>query len=126
VAISGGRVSGADARGHRPVFALSPNVREVAVRIGDTLELQQRAELANASSSESDRYEELLVNPTVLGLTCERGRLDCGGLAFVLIRYESFFQLVHPVAGGHVSKFRIPSHALKLSNRSGEFQRGVR
>jgi hypothetical protein len=90
-------------------FALSPNVRYVAVRIGDTLELQQRAELTNASSSESDRYEELLVNPTVLGLTRERGRLDCGGLAFVLIRYGNFFQLVHPVAGGHVSMAIAPS-----------------
>jgi len=85
------------------IFALSPNVRYVAVRTGDALELRQRTELSNPSSSESDRYEELLVNPTVLGLTRERGRLDCGGLEFVLIRYGNFFQLVHPIAGGHVS-----------------------
>ena len=85
------------------VFGLSSDVRYVAVRIGDALDLQQRAELTNASASESDRYEELIVNPTLLGLTRERGRIDCGGLDFVLVRYGNFFQLVHPIAGGHIS-----------------------
>ena len=85
------------------VFALSADVRYVAVRINDALDLQQRAELSNASASESDRYEELLVNPTVLSLTRERGRIDCGGLEFVLVRYGNFFQLVHPIVGGHIS-----------------------
>ena len=85
------------------VFALSTDVRYVALRIGDALELRQRAELTNASGSESDRYEELIVNPTLLGLTRERGRIDCGGLDFVLVRYGNFFQLVHPIAGGHIS-----------------------
>jgi len=85
------------------IFALSADVRYVAVRIGDVLDLQQRADLSDASASESDRYEELLVNPTVLGLTSERGRIDCGGLEFVLVRYGKFFQFVHPVLGRHVS-----------------------
>jgi len=85
------------------LFALSPAVRYVAVRSGDALELHQRPGLAAASSSESDRYEELLVNPTLLTLAGERGRIDCGGLEFILVRYGSFFQLVHPVKGGHVS-----------------------
>ena len=85
------------------VFALSADVRYVAVRVNDALELQQRAELSNASASESDRYEELIVNPTLLTLTRERGRIDCGGLQFVLVRYGNFFQLVHPIAGGHIS-----------------------
>ena len=85
------------------VFSLSADVRYVAVRIGDALDLQQRPELSNASASESDRYEELIVNPTLLGLTRERGRIDCGGLDFLLVRYGNFFQFVHPIAGGHIS-----------------------
>jgi hypothetical protein len=85
------------------IFALSADVRYVAVRIGDVLDLQQRADLSDGSASDSDRYEELLVNPTVLGLTSERGRIDCGGLEFVLIRYGKFFALVQPVLGGHVT-----------------------
>lgn len=86
------------------IFALSNDVRYVAVRIGggDGL-LRERAGLANASASESDRYEERIVNPTLLALVGERGRIDCGGVDWVLVRYGHFFQLVHPVRGGHVS-----------------------
>ena len=56
-----------------------------------------------ASSTESDRYEELLVNPTVLTLIERRGRIDCGGLAYVIIRYGNFFQILHALPGGHLS-----------------------
>jgi hypothetical protein len=31
--------------------------------------MRERAELASASSAESDRYEELLVNPTLIALS---------------------------------------------------------
>lgn len=85
------------------LFALSSDIRYVALRIGDRLGLQQREGISEASSSESDRYEELLVNPTLLTLVGERGRIDCGGLEYILIRYGNFFQLVHPVKEGHVS-----------------------
>lgn len=85
------------------LFELSPDVRYVALRQGDELDLRQRAGLRDASSPESDRYEELLVNPTLLTLAGERGRIDCGGLEFVLVRYGSFYQLVHPLRRGHLS-----------------------
>lgn len=91
------------------LFALSSDIRYVALRIGDRLGLQQRDGISEASSSESDRYEELLVNPTLLTLVGERGRIDCGGLEFILIRYGNFFQLVHPVKDGHVSIAIEPS-----------------
>lgn len=65
--------------------------------------MRQRAGLANASALESDRYEELLVNPTLLTLVGQRGRIDCGGLDFVVIRYGHFFQLVRPLPDGHLS-----------------------
>lgn len=71
--------------------------------------MSSRPDLANASSSESDLYEELLVNPALLNLTVNRGAIDCGGLRFVIIRYGSFFQLVQPVRGGHVSVAIEPS-----------------
>jgi hypothetical protein len=78
-------------------------VRYVALKLGDDLWLQQRSDLSDASSSVSDRYEELLVNPTLLALTAARGKIDCGGLEFVLVRYGNFFQLVYPVRDGHIS-----------------------
>jgi hypothetical protein len=85
------------------LFTLSGDIRYVALSIGDDLNLQQRAGIRAASASESDRYEELLVNPTLLTLIGQRGRIDCGGLDFVLIRYGNFFQLVHPLKAGHIS-----------------------
>lgn len=85
------------------LFAISSDIRYVALRVNSELTLRERAALAAASSSESDKYEELLVNPTLLTLLQQRGNIDCGGLEFVLIRYGKFFQFVHPLPGGHIS-----------------------
>jgi hypothetical protein len=85
------------------VFAVSPAVRYVALARGQDVHLRERPDLADASSSESDRYEELLVNPTLLTLARQRGDIDCGGLDYLIVAYGSFFQLVTPVEGGHVS-----------------------
>ena len=57
----------------------------------------------DASSTGSDKYEELIVNPTILTLVKQRGDIDCGGAKFVLIRYGNFYQLVAPIKNGHVS-----------------------
>ncbi|MEL7006602.1 MAG: hypothetical protein AAFN93_28340, partial [Bacteroidota bacterium] len=59
--------------------------------------------LLQLSSNESDKYEELLVNPTILLLAQQRGNIDCGGLDFVLIKYGSFYQLVKQIDKGHIS-----------------------
>src|SRR3712207_4251629 len=85
------------------LFRASPQIRYVAVYRGGELHLAARPGLQNASAPESDRYEELLVNPTLLTLAGQRGAIDCGGLEYVLVRYGHFFQLVHPIPGGHVS-----------------------
>lgn len=91
------------------LLALSPDIRYVATNLGGKVRMRSRPDLANASSSESDLYEELLVNPALLNLTVNRGAIDCGGLEFVIVRYGSFFQLVQPVNGGHVSVAVEPS-----------------
>jgi hypothetical protein len=85
------------------VFAVSPAIRYVAVGRGQDVQLRERPGLANASSGESDRYEELLVNPTLITLARQRGDIDCGGLDYLVVAYGSFFQLVLPVDDGHVS-----------------------
>jgi hypothetical protein len=87
----------------RALFALSPAIRYVALARGQDVQLQERPGLDHASSSESDRYEELLVNPTLLTLARQRGEIDCGGLDYLVVAYGSFFQLVLPFDGGHVS-----------------------
>ena len=100
-------------------------VRYVAVYLRGELNMRQRPGLEGASAGETDRYEELLVNPGVLTLTRQRGEIDCGGLRYVLIRYGNFFTFLHPLADGHanvglelettaVSVARRPAYASRL------------
>src|SRR5215813_569993 len=85
------------------LLALDPSVRYVATYRDSHLEMRMRTGLTNESAAESDRYEELLVNPTLLALTRQRGAIDCGGLEFLIIRYGNFFGLVYPLTDGHLS-----------------------
>ena len=85
------------------IFGLSADIRYVALYRGGKLSLQERDGLSGASESESDKYEELLVNPTVLKLVSQRGNIDCGGVGHVVIGYGNFQQLVVPLEDGHVS-----------------------
>ena len=62
------------------LFDLTQAVRYVAIYRHGELSLRQRPELSLASAPESDRYEELLVNPTILTLSRQRGEIDCGGV----------------------------------------------
>jgi hypothetical protein len=88
---------------HGDVFAISPDIRYVASTRGQQVQMRSRPDLRNASSSDSDLYEELLVNPTLLTLTTQRGNIDCGGLRYLIVGYGHFNQLVIPSPGGHVS-----------------------
>jgi hypothetical protein len=85
------------------IFALSNDVRYVAIYRDGHLETKSKEGTIDASSSDSDRYEELLVNPTLLKLATQRGNIDCGGLEYLVVRYGNFFQFVLPTAWGHVS-----------------------
>jgi len=63
----------------------------VAVYVDDKLESATEGGTEGASSSKTDKYEELLVNPVIITIARQRGNIDCGGLERVLIRYGSFF-----------------------------------
>ena len=85
------------------IFAISKDIRYVAVYRDGRLQMKSRESLAEASSPESDRYEELLVNPALITLASQRGNIDCGGLDYLIVRYGHFFQFVLPTEWGHVS-----------------------
>jgi len=85
------------------IFAVSKSIRYVAIYANDKLISSERPGMENTSSSESDKYEELIVNPTLLKLVTQRGNIDCGGAQYVIIRYGSFFEFVMPIKSGHVS-----------------------
>jgi hypothetical protein len=85
------------------VFEISGDIRYVAVYNNDSLFMKQRNDIKNVSSNESDKYEELLVNPTLIKLASQRGNIDCGGLEYFIIRYGNFFVLLTPCKNGHVN-----------------------
>jgi hypothetical protein len=85
------------------IFRLSEAIRYVALYRSGALTTRQRADVVHASASESDRYEELFINPTLLTLARQRGNLDCGGINFVLVGYGNFLQLVIDLPDGHAS-----------------------
>jgi len=84
-------------------MALTPSLRYVAIYINGKLCSKERSGISGSSASESDKYEELLVNPALLKLTTQRGNIDCGGLNYIVIRYGNFFVLLFPVEGGHIN-----------------------
>ena len=85
------------------VFSISTDIRSVAVYLHGKLATVSRPILSGASWWDSDKYEELIVNPTLLTLLRQRGDIDCGGIQYIIIRYGNFVQFVHPVIGGHIS-----------------------
>jgi len=85
------------------ILNLSETIRYVAIYNHGELVTSSRSGTAGASSSESDKYEELLVNPTILTLVNQRGNIDCGGAEFVLVRYGNFYQIIMPIVEGHIS-----------------------
>ena len=85
------------------LLQVDSSIRYVALYMDGTLISRERAGLLNTSASESDKYEELIVNPTLLKLVQQRGNIDCGGVEYVLIRYGNFFQFVLSMQGGHIS-----------------------
>ncbi len=88
---------------HDDVFAISPDIRYVAVAQNQHVQMRSRPGLQNASSSDSDLYEEVLVNPTLLTLATQRGNIDCGGLRYLIVGYGYFHALVIPTPPGHVA-----------------------
>jgi len=85
---------------HDDIFAISPDIRYVASAHGQAVQMRSRPDLHNASSTDSDLYEELLVNPTLLTLATQRGNIDCGGLRYLIVGYGHFNMLVIPVVPG--------------------------
>jgi hypothetical protein len=85
------------------ILSANEQVRYAALYADGQLETSAKSDVAGTSAGESDKCEELLVNPTILKLATQRGNIDCGGAQFVLIRYGNLYQWVRPVRGGHIS-----------------------
>jgi hypothetical protein len=84
------------------LFALG-EIGYVAMTVGQEVVLRIRPEVVTTTTEASNFFEELLVNPTLLTLAGQRGRLDCGGLHHIAVGYGDFTQLLVPMRDGHVS-----------------------
>lgn len=86
------------------VFERFQEVRYMAIYHEKTLiKLQRETDLIGASASDSDTYEELIVNPVLLKAATQRGEIDCGGLDYLTVNYGNFRQLVKSTDSGHWS-----------------------
>lgn len=86
------------------LFRLEPRIRYVALnREGQIKEMRQSPLHPSNNPPESDRIEELIVNPIVLEITARRGSIDMDGIRYVVIRYGTQYQLLFPYRDGHLS-----------------------
>ena len=98
------QTTGADDRLSARLFGLEPKIRYVAVnQKGQITEMEQSPTHPSYNSCETDRIEELIVNPVMLELAARRGNLDMDGIRYVVIRYGTQYQLLMPYREGHLS-----------------------
>jgi hypothetical protein len=84
------------------LFALG-RVGYVALSSGTEVLMRPMKDLPSETTAESNFYEELLVNPTLLKLASHRGSIDCGGLKYIAVGYGDFTQLIMLTRDGTVS-----------------------
>jgi hypothetical protein len=86
------------------LFRLDPKIRYVALnQNGQIQEMRQSPRHPSTNPPESDRIEELIVNPIVLEIAARRGNIDMDGIRYVVIRYGTQYQLLLPYQDGHLS-----------------------
>lgn len=86
------------------LFRLEPRIRYVAVnQNGQIVEMEQSPSHPTLNPHDTDRIEELIVNPIVLEIAARRGNLDMDGVRYVVIRYGTQFQVLMPYRDGHIS-----------------------
>jgi hypothetical protein len=86
------------------LFDLDSNIRYVAVNQNERIvEMEQNPKRPSLNPTETDRMEELIVNPTILELARRRGNLDMNGMRYVVVRYGAMYELIFPFKDGHLS-----------------------
>jgi len=86
------------------LFELESNIRYVAVNQREQIvEMEQNPKRPSLNPTETDRMEELIVNPAILELAKRRGNIDMQGVRYLIIRYGTMYQLVFPYREGHLS-----------------------
>ena len=88
----------------RRLFDIDPNIRYVAINQRERIVvMEQNPKWPSLNPSETDRIEELIVNPIILEIARRRGNIDMKGMRYVIIRYGTMHELVFPYKDGHLS-----------------------
>lgn len=85
------------------ILELSPIILHAALHLGGGEPLLRERIGGDAARVEGERWEELVVNPTLIELASRRGDVDLGGLDYLIVRYHRGTNVVLPVDGGHLS-----------------------
>lgn len=86
------------------LFDLDPNIRYVAINQRERIvEMEQNAKRPSLNPTETDRMEELIVNPIILEMARRRGNIDMKGIRYVIVRYGTMHELIFPYKDGHLS-----------------------
>lgn len=85
------------------LLGLSPRIRYAALYLNGRLDMHSASGLRAMTSEESDSYEELIVNPTLLTLLHQRALIGAGKLDYVVVGYGGCRHLILALPGGHVS-----------------------
>ncbi len=75
----------------------------VALCCGQEVLMRAAPGIVSHTTVETNFYEELLVNPTLLKLASQRAGLDCGGLNYIAVGYGDFVQLIMLTKDGHIA-----------------------
>jgi hypothetical protein len=90
----------------------------VALCCGQEVLMREAPGVVSRTTAETNFYEELFVNPTLLKLASQRGELYCGGLNYIAIGYGDFTQLIMLTEYGHISMgISRKAHAGELAAR---------
>ena len=88
----------------RRLFDLDSSVRYVAVNQRERIvEMEQNPTRLSLNPTETDRMEELIVNPIIVEAARRRGNIDMKGVRYVIIRYGTMHELIFPYKDGHLS-----------------------
>jgi len=86
------------------LFDLDPSIRYVAMNQREHIvDMERNPKWPSLNPTETDRMEELIVNPIILEAARRRGNIDMRGIRYLIIRYGTMHQLVFPYKEGHLS-----------------------
>jgi hypothetical protein len=87
----------------KEIMELSEDIGYVALYKDGKLQNVSRPERVSPGAWDADKLEEIVVNPTMIMLLRQRGRIRSESIHAVIVEYGTFTQFVRPIREGHVS-----------------------